>query len=56
LRDPVKNPCVITFYGASGENILGLNLNRILCTGAKLTATDQIGKALKWPKAERVMY
>ncbi|KAK6436906.1 hypothetical protein LTR95_006910 [Oleoguttula sp. CCFEE 5521] len=58
LTDPVKNPCVIIFYGASGEegkSVLATNISRVLGKGVEWTVTDLIGKETKWPEAAIVM-
>lgn len=58
LTDPVKNPCIIIFYGASGEegkSVLATNISRVLGKGVEWTVTDLIGKNSKWPDAEQVM-
>ena len=58
LTDPVKNPCVIIFYGPSGEegkSVLAINISRVLGKGVEWTVVDLIGKASKWPEASLVM-
>ncbi|KAK5145851.1 hypothetical protein LTR04_001193 [Oleoguttula sp. CCFEE 6159] len=58
LTDPVRNPCVIIFYGAGGEegkSVLATNISRVLGKGVEWTVTDLIGKDSKWPDARLVM-
>jgi len=58
LTDPVKNPCVIIFYGATGEegkSVLATNISRVLGKGVEWTVMDLIGKASKWPDGNTVM-
>ncbi len=58
LTDPIRNPCVIIFYGPTGEegkSVLATNISRVLGKGVEWTVTDLIGKASKWPDAAIVM-
>jgi DNA-directed RNA polymerase subunit M/transcription elongation factor TFIIS len=58
LTDPVRNPCVIIFYGATGEegkSVLATNISRVLGRGVEWTVMDLIGKASKWPDGNTVM-
>ena len=44
-------------HGASGEegkSALGLNISRVLGTGARWTVTDLVGKSAKWPGDDTV--
>lgn len=54
----MRSPCLIIFYGASGEegkSVLGINIGRVLGKGVEWTVTDLIGKNSKWPEASLVM-
>ncbi|KAH9827500.1 FAD-binding, type 2 [Teratosphaeria destructans] len=58
LTDLVRNPCLIVFYGASGEerkSVLATNISRVLEKGVEWTVTDLIRKTSKWPDAQTVM-
>lgn len=56
ITDPIRNPCLIIFYGAMGEEgktVLATNFSKVLGTSVvKWTVTNLIEKTSKWLEPE----